>query len=80
MSWPSVPKPLIHKSTRIGITESLQGKRLKTDAFGRFLVPMSGILTLVSGPTCAAWLEAEVRKQHSRLALQHPDKIAGAIR
>jgi hypothetical protein len=38
------------------------------------------VLLVVTTPGSTQWLEDEVRRQHSWLSFQHPDKVADAIR
>ncbi len=71
---------LIHEITRIGILECYAGARPRTDAFGRFNMPMNIILQSATAAGSLRWLEEEVRKQHGFLTFQQPDKVADAIR
>ena len=71
---------LVHDLARIGIVECFTGVRPRTDAFGRFPVPMDGVLLWNTNTANMQWLESEVRRQHGWLAFQHPDKVADAIR
>jgi hypothetical protein len=70
----------IHEITRIGMVEIFQATRPKTDAFGRFPVSMDSVLLVVATPGLTKWLEDEIKRQHSWLAFQQPDKVADAIR
>jgi RiboL-PSP-HEPN len=70
----------IHEISRIGMVEIYQNARPRTDAFGRFTVLMDNVLLVVTTPGSTQWLEDEVRRQHSWLSFQHPDKVADAIR
>ena len=70
----------IHEITRIGMVDIFLGGRPKTDAFGRFPISMDNVLLVVATPGHTAWLEEEIRRQHSWLSFQHPDKVADAIR
>jgi hypothetical protein len=71
---------LIHEITRIGMLEIYQNARPRTDAFGRFSVQMDNVLSVVSTPGSTQWLEDEIRRQHSWLSFQQPEKVADAIR
>ena len=58
--------------------EIFDGKRVPTPAYSRFRVPLD---TLGSGATISrSNFENEVRKQHSFLSFQHPERIADALR
>jgi hypothetical protein len=70
----------IHEITRVGMVEVYQNARPRTDAFGRFTVLMDNVMLVVTTPGSTQWLEDEVRRQHSWLSFQHPDKVADAIR
>ena len=69
----------IHEITRVGMVESYEGRRIRTNAFNNFSVTL-GSVTLNSGEMGTSWLEEEIRKRHSFVAFQQPDKIADAIR
>ncbi len=71
---------LIHEITRIGMLEIYQNTRPRTDAFGRFRIPMENVLLVITTPGSTQWLEDEIRRQHSWLSFQQPDKVAEAIR
>src|ERR1700730_2292538 len=68
----------IHEITRIGMVEIFQNARPKTDAFGRFTILMDNVLLVVATPGATRWLEDEIRRQHSWLSFQQPDKVADA--
>ena len=70
----------IHEITRIGMVDIFLGRRPKTDAFGRFPISMDNVLLVVATPGHTKWLEEEIRRQHSWLSFQQPDKVADAIR
>lgn len=70
----------IHEIVRLGIIESEQGTRPKTDAFRRFTVPLASVDAALSGVSCDQWLSEAVRDNHSWMSFQQPDKIANAIR
>jgi hypothetical protein len=71
---------LVHEIARIGMLEIYDGRRTKTDAFGRFSVTMENVLTGVATPGSLQWLEEEIRRQHSWISFQQADKVADAIR
>ncbi len=70
----------IHEITRIGMLEGYDGKRPQTKAFSRFQVAMDAVIEAIARPGRNEWLESEIRKKHGYQALQHPDKIADAVR
>ena len=70
----------IHEITRFGMLEIFQNFRPRTDAFGRFPISMDNVLMVVANPGSTQWLEDEIRRQHSWLTFQQPDKVADAIR
>jgi hypothetical protein len=70
----------VHELTRLGMCECWVGARPKTDAFGRYALPISMIGNLLGSETAHEALNAEIRNRHSFKAFQHPDKIAEAIR
>lgn len=70
----------VHEITRLGMLEIFKNTRAKTDAFHRFSMSMENVLLVVANPSDSRWLENEIRKQHSWLSFQQPDKIADAIR
>jgi hypothetical protein len=70
----------IHEITRIGMVEIYQNIRPRTEAFGRFPVPMDNVLLGMVTPGSVQWLEDEIRKQHGWLSFQQPEKVADAIR
>jgi hypothetical protein len=71
---------LIHEITRMGMLEIYQNTRPRTVAFSRFSVPMDNVLLVITSPGSTQWLEDEIRRQHSWLSFQQPDKVADAIR
>lgn len=70
----------IHDITKIGMREIFQNARPRTDAFGRFPIPMDSVLLVLANPGNTQWLEDEIRRQHGWLSFQQPDKVADAIR
>jgi hypothetical protein len=69
----------VHEATRIGMLESLDGRRPQTPAFQRFAVSLDSALQIRTA-TSNIWLETEIRSRHGFLSFQQPDKIADAIR
>jgi len=65
----------IHELTRLGMLECHGGSRPKSDAFGRFPIPMEAARRL-DIPV----LDGEIRAKHGFQSFQHPDKVAEAIR
>ncbi len=70
----------IHELTRLGMIEIIEGKRAATPAFLRFRASLDGVMTGMQPGATSAWLDAEVRTQHSLLSFQQADKVADAIR
>lgn len=70
----------IHEITMIGMVEIYQKARPRTDAFGRFPISMQNVLLAIETPGDTQWLEDEIRRQHSWLSFQQPEKVADAIR
>jgi len=60
--------------------EVYSGKRPTTNAFLRFPVSADVLVASNSGSSGIALFEEEIRKRHSFLAFQQPDKVADAIR
>lgn len=71
---------LIHEVTRLGMLESALGQRPVTAGFRRFQVSLDSAQLAMSGSPVVSWLDAEVRRRHSFLTFQMPDKVADAIR
>lgn len=70
----------IHELTRVGMIETSSGRRLKTDAFLRFQIPLSAVELGLAGHSHEGWLGEAIRERHSWLSFQHPDKVADAVR
>jgi hypothetical protein len=70
----------VHELTRVGMMEASAGRRLKTDAFSRFQIPLSAVELALSGQSHDDWLGEAIRERHSWLSFQFPDKIADAVR
>ena len=70
----------VHELTRLGMIETAQGKRPKTDAFVRFQIPLGAVDDGLAGQAHELWLGEAIRDKHSWLSFQHPDKIAEAVR
>jgi hypothetical protein len=71
---------LVHEIARIGMLEIYENKRPSTGAFGRFSVTMENVLTGAATPGSLQWLDSEIRRQHSWVSFQQPDKVADAVR
>jgi hypothetical protein len=71
---------LVHELARIGMIEIAKGTRQKTDAYLKFVLPLSAVERGLNGSDHEVWLGEAVREKHSWLSFQHPDKIADAIR
>jgi len=65
----------IHELTRLGMLECHDGARPKTDAFGRFSIPLDAASMLDT-----TVLDTEIRNKQGFQSFQHPDKVADAIR
>ncbi|WXA81106.1 hypothetical protein LV483_34805 [Pendulispora rubella] len=70
---------LVHELTRLGMLEAAAGKRTVVDTFQRFQVSFESV-QLSAGASTLDWLDAEIRRKHSFLSFQTPDKVADAIR
>jgi hypothetical protein len=70
----------IHEITRVGMLESYDERRPRTNAFLRFQVGMEGVMTRLDDLSGNTWFEAEIRERHGYQAFQHPEKIADAVR
>lgn len=70
----------IHDLTRMGMIECWNGTRKKTDAFGKFAVRISTIVSPISPTSMLNNLDNEIRFKHSTLSFQKSDKIADAVR
>jgi hypothetical protein len=70
----------VHELTRLGMLECWSNERQRPDAFGRFQLPISSVNELMNPEAAEAALDIEIRRKHSFLTFQHPDKIAEAVR
>ena len=70
----------IHEITRVGMLESYDERRPRTNAFLRFQVGMEGVMTGLDDLSGNNWFEAEIRERHGYQAFQHPEKIVAAVR
>lgn len=70
---------LVHEVARLGMLESASGARPVTDALRRFQISFEAAQSAPSSPALA-WLDDEIRRRHSYLSFQMPDKVADAIR
>jgi hypothetical protein len=70
----------VHEIARIGMLETYDNRRPRTDAFGRFSVTLENVLSGAATPGSLLWLEVEIRRQHSWVSFQQADKVADAIR
>lgn len=70
----------IHDVTRVGMLESYQGTRPRTDAFYRFDVSLQAAINGLASPGTLTWFEGEIRERHGHLSFEQPDKIADALR
>jgi RiboL-PSP-HEPN len=71
---------LIHEMARLGMIDAGKGRRLKTDAYYRFQLPVTAVESAINGTEQEVWLGESVRERHSWQSFQEPDKIADAIR
>lgn len=69
----------VHGVVRELMVATSMGLRPSTDAFSRFVVPMSAVDQAATFPS-GVWLDAVVADRHSHLSFQQPEKIADAIR
>ena len=70
----------VHELVRLGMLEAYRGNRVRTDAFLRFEVTLSGTLDAINSQGNDTWLEDRIRTRHSYRSFQNPDNIADAIR
>lgn len=70
----------VHELSRLGMLESHQGLRQKTDAMLKFQVPVAALGNLANAATTEQALDAIIREKHGYLSFQKPDNIADAIR
>jgi hypothetical protein len=70
----------VHEMTRLGMVDSANGKRIKTEAYLRFQVPLTAAEAALGGMPSESWLSEAIREKHSWLSFQEPDKIADAVR
>ena len=70
----------VHEFARHGMLQSFTGARARTDAFQKFSVSLTGVLTGFADPTRQDWLSNEIMARHGWLAFQYPDRIADAVR
>lgn len=70
----------IHEKTLHGMLEVLKGTRPPTDAYQRYPVSNSTILKFYAGSNFEQAFEEEIRRKHSYLSFQSPEKIADAVR
>lgn len=71
---------LIHEMARLGMIDAAKGRRPKTDAYYRFLLPVTAVESAINGTEQEVWIGESVRERHSWQSFQEPDKIADAIR
>ncbi|MFF3852155.1 HEPN domain-containing protein [Micromonospora sp. NPDC002575] len=69
----------VHEEVRTRMLMIQGGDLPACPGFYRFRVSLSSVGKAVSTGG-AAWLEAEIREQHSYLSFQQPDKVADAFR
>ena len=70
----------VHELTRLGMLAAWEGKRVQTEAFKRFPLPIAAATGLTDPIASVRIFENEIRLRHSFLAFQQPEKIADAIR
>ena len=70
----------IHEITRLGMLESLTGKRPRTNAFDKWQLPIEVVTSMMHSGHGEQRLDAEIRTQHGFLSFQQPDAIADAVR
>jgi RiboL-PSP-HEPN len=70
----------VHEVTRLGMLETLNGKRPQTPAFLKFSISIDGVLQALGTPNGDAWFDTQIRERHGYQSFQQPDKIADAIR
>jgi hypothetical protein len=72
---------LIHELIRIGMLESFQGRRTRTNKFLTFGVTTNTLTTSLTTtvPPPEYWFEQEVIEKHKTLSFQAPEKIGEAL-
>jgi hypothetical protein len=70
----------VHEKVRVEMLRTFTDGYAGTEAFGKFEVSMSSVRLALSNPGTTDWLDQEIRRKHSLLSFQKPDKIADAIR
>ena len=69
----------VHATVRALMIDVQEGRRVRSQHFEDFRVPLSVVEQAMSGAACEAWLGEEVRRQHAFLSFQHPERIAGRV-
>ena len=69
----------IHDIVRIGMVEEFLGIRPRTKKFNTFRIDMSTYTNLMHSQSPEVLFESEIKRQHSFLAFQHPEKLIDAL-
>jgi hypothetical protein len=70
----------VHELVRLGMIDCAKGEREKTDAYRRFVLPVSATESALAGSDVEVWIGEAVRQHHSWQSFQDPEKLANAIR
>jgi len=70
----------VHEMAVRGMVEVAEQNRNRSDAYNRFLVPLTATHAALAGAPASEWLADAVRARHGWLAFQHPDRIVEALR
>lgn len=76
----SVLDHFVHELVLVGMLEIYQGRRLPSNGYQKYRVPLSQSQGSVGHSQHPQWLEDLIRDDHGWKSFQHPDKIAEAIR
>jgi hypothetical protein len=70
----------VHELVVLGMLESWDGLRPRTESYARFQVPLGSAASISDPSSGRRQLETEIRAKHGHVSFQQPDKIAEAIR
>ena len=69
----------IHDVVRIGMVEEFLNRRPKTRKFNTFRIEISTYSNLCRSSSPEIEFEKEIRRQHSFMSIQHPEKLSEAL-
>jgi hypothetical protein len=70
----------VHAIVRELMVDVQNGSRGRSTHFDDFKVPLSVVQQALVGMSCDVWLGEEVRRQHTFMSFQHPDRISEVLR